>query len=338
MKLTMHVGIAISTVWLLWPYVSLFLWAVFISIAVHPLFIMMRDRLKIPLALVITGLLSLGFFVLILPFFLLFSTFLSSSNDLLELFNIFKSIQLSDLPHWLLSIPFLKDAADNLLFKLHNETYSLIQASKDTITKIVLLGLNKTSFLGFALLEMLAAILLAIVFLVYEKNIRQYVHFLFSHQALEAFKDQGMIVKNTIQIVTTGIIGTAMLQTLLAFLGLLFTGAPATFTLSLFCFILCVLQLPPAIILLPVSAWLFYQGHAISAILLSIHAIIILGTVETIVKPLLLRNKMNIPILVLFIGLIAGLTQLGLIGIFLGPIITSLSYLSIKAWLQQSKN
>ena len=50
----------------------------------------------------------------------------------------------------------------------------------------------------------------------------------------------------------------------------------------------------------------------------------IVGTVDNVLKPLLIGNRLGLPVLFLFFGILGGLTLFGALGIILGPVIFAL--------------
>jgi predicted PurR-regulated permease PerM len=75
---------------------------------------------------------------------------------------------------------------------------------------------------------------------------------------------------------------------------------------------------------IPATIYLFLQGETIRAFALLGWSLGIVGTVDNILKPLLIGNRLGLPVLFLFFGILGGLALFGAIGIILGPVIFAL--------------
>jgi predicted PurR-regulated permease PerM len=139
-----------------------------------------------------------------------------------------------------------------------------------------------------------------------------------------AYKTVGNVVK--------GILGVAFIQAFLIGLGFLFAGVPGAGLWTLIVFMFAVLQLPPAIIVLPIIIWLFSAIDTTPAIIWTIY-LLIAGLSDNILKPILLGKGAPVPMLVIFIGVIGGFILSGFIGLFTGAIVISLGYKLFISWL-----
>ena len=80
---------------------------------------------------------------------------------------------------------------------------------------------------------------------------------------------------------------------------------------------------------IPATIYLFLQGETVRAIVLLAWSLGIVGTVDNVLKPLLIGNRLGLPVLFLFFGILGGLALFGALGIILGPVIFAL----LKAFL-----
>jgi predicted PurR-regulated permease PerM len=139
-----------------------------------------------------------------------------------------------------------------------------------------------------------------------------------------AYKTVGNVVK--------GILGVAFIQAFLIGLGFLFAGVPGAGLWTLIVFMFAVLQLPPAIIVIPIIVWLFSAIDTTPAIIWTIY-LAVAGLSDNILKPILLGQGAPVPMLVIFLGVIGGFILSGFIGLFTGAIVISLGYKLFISWL-----
>jgi predicted PurR-regulated permease PerM len=137
----------------------------------------------------------------------------------------------------------------------------------------------------------------------------------------------------TIRSVSRGIIGVALIQSLLAGLGFLAVGLPAAGLLTLICLILAIVQIGPAAVLIGAVIYGFATFSTATAVLFLVWCLFV-GVIDNILKPLLLGRGVDLPMLVIFIGAIGGFLASGILGLFIGPVILALGYTAVTAWLE----
>jgi predicted PurR-regulated permease PerM len=102
-------------------------------------------------------------------------------------------------------------------------------------------------------------------------------------------------------------------------------------------FMLCIAQIGPGLVLIPAVVWLFWSGAAGWGIALAIWSLVVLG-IDNVVRPLLMRKGVHLPLTLLLAGVIGGLIAFGLVGIFLGPVVLAVAYTLLLAWLDEDPN
>jgi predicted PurR-regulated permease PerM len=61
---------------------------------------------------------------------------------------------------------------------------------------------------------------------------------------------------------------------------------------------------------------------------------IVVGMLDNVLRPVLIKRGADLPLLLIFAGVIGGLLGFGLVGIFVGPVILAVSYTLIDAWIE----
>lgn len=137
----------------------------------------------------------------------------------------------------------------------------------------------------------------------------------------------------TIRAVSQGVIGVAIIQSLLAGIGFKLAGIPAAGLLALMVLILSIVQIGAAIVLVPVIIWIWIDHDFTTALLLSLFLVVV-GILDNILKPLVMGRGLTTPTLVIFIGVIGGTLAHGIVGLFIGPIILSVAWELAVAWIR----
>jgi predicted PurR-regulated permease PerM len=137
----------------------------------------------------------------------------------------------------------------------------------------------------------------------------------------------------TIRSVTTGILGVALIQSLLAGLGFLMARIPGAGLWALVFLVAAVLQVG-GLVLIPVVVYVFATAGTAKAVAFLVWCIFVV-TIDNVLKPLMLGRGVPVPIVVVFLGAIGGFMAMGIIGLFVGPIVLSVGYKLFIAWLDQ---
>jgi predicted PurR-regulated permease PerM len=126
----------------------------------------------------------------------------------------------------------------------------------------------------------------------------------------------------------------ALLQALLAGLGLLVAGVPGAGLLTLICLVLSVIQVGVALVMIPVVIYLFSTADTLTAAGFLIWAVLV-SPVDNFLKPILLGRGADVPMLIIFVGAMGGFLNAGIIGLFTGAVVLALGYKLFLVWLAQ---
>ena len=140
----------------------------------------------------------------------------------------------------------------------------------------------------------------------------------------------------TIRMVAQGVIGVAVLQSLLAGMGLKLAGVPHAGLLAFAVLVLAILQIGSAIVLFPVIIWIWATKDFALALPLTIYLAIV-GLADNILKPTLMGRGLSTPMLVIFIGVLGGVIAHGIVGLFVGPIILAVAWELMMAWIREER-
>jgi len=97
-------------------------------------------------------------------------------------------------------------------------------------------------------------------------------------------------------------------------------------------FLLGVAQIGGGVVLALPVIWLYWSGSPGWGTFLLVVAIIV-TTADNVVRPVLIKRGADLPLLLIFVGVIGGLVAFGLIGIFVGPVVLAVGYTLLRAWL-----
>ena len=145
-------------------------------------------------------------------------------------------------------------------------------------------------------------------------------------------KSRSSSPRKAIRAVALGVVGTAVIQAVLAGLGLALSGVPALGILTLLVFIVCLAQLGPMPVLVPAVIWLFWKDQSAWGIALGAWTLF-LGAIDNVITPWLMKKGVDLPMLLVFAGVVGGLMVFGIIGLFVGPVVLAVTYTLLDAWV-----
>lgn len=145
------------------------------------------------------------------------------------------------------------------------------------------------------------------------------------------------VAGGTIRGVVYGILGTAMAQGLLAWVGFTIAGVPAAVLLGLMTFLISVIPMGPPLIWIPASIWVFQNGSVGAGIFMLIWGALAISSIDNFIRPLIISQGNKMPFVLIFMGVLGGGLAFGLIGIFLGPTLLAVSFRLGEEWLAYRK-
>ena len=137
-----------------------------------------------------------------------------------------------------------------------------------------------------------------------------------------------------IRAVALGVVVTAIVQSTAAGIGLAVSGIPYAAVFTAIIFMLCIAQIGPVLVLAPAVAWLYWSGDAVWGTVLLVWTILV-GALDNVLRPILIKRGADLPLLLIFAGVIGGLVGFGIIGLFVGPVVLAVTYRLLESWIAE---
>jgi predicted PurR-regulated permease PerM len=185
----------------------------------------------------------------------------------------------------------------------------------------------------FGLIEFVAAIIIA-GFLYspgphLAASLRALLQRVFGERSEEMLKLAGSTIRN----VSRGVVGIALVQSFLAGLGFLVAGVPAAGFFSFVALVLGIIQIGPTILFIPIVVWSWTVLETTNALIFTAYMIAV-GLVDNVLRPFVMAHGLTTPMPIIFIGVVGGTLAYGISGLFLGPIVLSVTWALLVAWVQ----
>lgn len=317
---------------LLSPFVMPILWAIIFAIILFPIFNFLQKKLKGRKSLASFLIISIILVILFVPAFYFFSAVTSNILDLktqIETNTLKIHAPTQNIKDWPIIgnklYDFLYATSTNLEQAMIDYREPIVEISKKIAGSIV------SSAVGF--LQIILSIIIAGVFMVSSSAQKLATNFI-----MRIAGNRGEEILNistsTIQQVVKGILGVAVIQTIIQAIGLFLCGVPFAGILTLVCLMLSIIQIGPIIVNIGVIVYLFSTGDSNTAAIFWTVYFFLSGLSDNVLKPILLGKGAVVPMLVIFLGVIGGFIMSGFIGMFVGPIVFSIGYKLFASWLE----
>lgn len=316
----------------IFPFISSFLWATILCFSAWPLYRRLLSKLGDKRRTLAAAIMSIGIVtVLLLPFVVIAFTL---ADNLMELSNAtikwVNSLSATP-PTWLAEVPLVGSYGADLWQELGSDTARLWQYIR-TIAKPLSSGIFKG---GVHIMMGLAELTLSVffTFFLFRDGVQLAGRLVAAVNQLAGERGKRLldVAGKTVRSVVQGILGTALVQAVMAGVGFLIAGVPGASVLALLTFFLSVVPMGPPLVWLPAAAWLFHSGQVGWAVFMLIWGVGV-SSVDNVVKPMLISQGANMPFILILLGVLGGAMAFGFIGVFLGPTLLAVGYRIIAEW------
>src|SRR5262249_48418054 len=178
---------------------------------------------------------------------------------------------------------------------------------------------------GLLLLHFLLTVVIAAILYATGETAARGVRRFARRLAADRGDESVVLAGQAIRAVALGVVVTAIVQSAAAGVGLAVVGIPYAAGLTALIFILCIAQLGPLLVLAPAVGWLYWSGDAVWGSVLLVWTLLV-GALDNVLRPILIKRGADLPLLLIFAGVIGGLVGFGIIGLFVGPVILAVAY------------
>lgn len=342
-RIEMIAGIALLTllvigsILVLRPFIISMILAAILAYATWPVYEWLLARLKLRTGAAATTMTLLLLLTLVTPFAIMGVSLADNAVELLRLLREFMNRPLPPPPDWLASVPLVGGyfSAKWQLLTQQDEGALLLEL-KQYLNQLPWKpwAIRAGSALGRGVVLISLSVLICFFFYRDGPTITARVHRLMEHLTGDRAKQLIEVTSGTVSRVVNGILGTALAQSLLALLGFLIAGVPGAMLLGLLTFFLSILPMGPPLVWIPAAAWLYFQGQTGWAIFLAVYGLVLVSSIDNLVKPYLISRGGPLPLVLVFMGVLGGLLAFGFIGVFLGPVFLAIAYVLLSEWMR----
>ncbi len=272
--------------------------------------------------------------VIAVPLSFLFSSLARNAKPVIGWINDVKENGLPPLPVAITKLPLVGGEIANLWNTYHDDPKQILIDNQERVQEFSHQAMTSGFNILGSVVNVLIGIIISSLLLFNKENILSSIRLTLQHLV---GKESGVSLLEAIAMaikgVSIGVMGTAFIAAFLSFIGLEIAGIHFAVGLSVVIFFLVVIQIGPLPLWIPLVIWMSTQNHPGLVVFLIIWGVAV-TIVDAIIKPILIgKSGGKLPFLVLFIGVIGGLSAWGFTGMFKGAIIVAVFYTIYNKWL-----
>jgi predicted PurR-regulated permease PerM len=331
-------GLIAFSLWIVRPFVAPTIWAVMIVVSTWQLMLAV-ERLARGRRWVAVTVMSFSLcLLLIVPLSVAIGTLVANLDDIGEWGKRLREVQVPPPPSWLPDAPLVGARATELWQRVHAQGLEAVrEAIAPYARDLVSWFVAEMGSFGKLFIQCLLTVVAAAILYAYGEGAAAWMRRFGARLGGERGEAAIRLAGQAIRSVARGVIVTALVQTAVGGIGLFIAGVPFASVLTALMFLLAVAQIGAGPLLIVPVIWLYWSGSPGMGTFLLIVTVIAV-TLDNVLRPLLIKQgAADLPLLLIFLGVIGGLVSFGLIGIFIGPLVLAVTHTLLNAWLQAER-
>ena len=330
-------GLIAASLWILRPFLGATIWAIMIVVATWPVLQWLQAHTGGRRWVAATLMTVLLLLVLVVPLSMAVGTLVSHANDIGDWARHLHELQLPPPPAWIRSLPVVGERAAEFWQDLATggvqAVVVLITPYAGVVTKWLV---ARAGGLGALFLQFLLTVVAAAVLYARGEAAADWALRFGARLGGAAGERVIRLSGQAIRGVAMGVVLTAIVQTLVGAAGLFIADVPFAAVFTVVMFLAAVAQIGAGPVMAVPVIWLYWTGSPGWGTFLLVVTILV-STLDNVLRPILIRRGANLPLLLIFVGVIGGLVAFGLIGIFVGPVVLAVAHTLINAWMDHDK-
>jgi predicted PurR-regulated permease PerM len=330
-------ALIVASLWILWPFLPAAIWATMIVVATWPLLLHAQSHLWNARWLSVMVMTIALILVFVAPLALAAVAIAKNADKVVGWVQSFSSASFPSPPPWLEGLPLVGSTITDLWNNVAAAGFEGLSKEAapyaGTVTRwfVAQVGGFGILFIEFLLTVIFATIMYAKGEQAAEAAVR-FGHRLAGERGEMSVRMAGLAIRG----VALGVVVTALVQAVIGGIGLAICGVPFASVLTAVMFILCVAQVGPGPVLISAIIWVYWKGQTSWGTLLLVWTVGVM-LIDNTLRPVLIKRSVDLPLLLIFIGVIGGLIAFGLVGIFVGPVVLAVAYTMLRAWVNEPR-
>lgn len=333
----LSIGMLIAaSFWIVRPFLPAIIWATMIVVASWPLMLRIEARLWGNRALAVAAMTLALLVVLIVPLALAVGTIVGNAEEMVGWVRALKTVTLPASPEWVRALPVVGERAADAWQKVAAAGVAeLSEKATPYAGQALRWFAGQVGGVGVLLVQFLLTVIIAALMFATGEQAAAGVRRFGRRLAGARGEHVVHVAAQAVRGVALGVVVTALVQAILGGIGLAVVGVPFAAVLTAIMLLLAIAQIGVVPILAPVVIWLYWKDEVGWATALLVWTVFV-ATIDNFLRPILIKRGADLPLLLIFAGVIGGLIAFGLAGIFIGPVVLAVTYMLLEAWVVET--
>lgn len=325
-----------ASFWILRPFLAAIIWSTMIVVSTWPIMLGIQRRLWGKRALAVAAMTIALLLVFVVPFSAAIGTIVANIDEMAGWAKDLAGVRLPPPPDFVEKVPLVGAKAAALwrtyAAKGFAEIAQVITPYTGEVTRWFAAEVGN---FGLVSVQFLLTVVICAILYAGGEDAAQWVRRFGRRLAGERGDKVVRLAGQAIRGVALGVVVTALVQSLLGGIGLAVAGVPFAAALTAVIFMLALAQIGAVPVLACALAWLWWKDATAWFFVLLVWTVIV-GSLDNVLRPVLIKRGADLPLLLIFAGVIGGLFAFGLLGLFVGPVILAVAYTLLDAWVAEA--
>ena len=330
-------GLVATSIWILRPFLPAVVWATMIVVATWPALRVVERRLWDRRGLAVTVMTLAMLMIVVAPIAIGVITVVQHGDTILRWSRSLAHLSIPGPPERVRSLPLVGERIavewQQIASARPEDLAARVAPYLKDIARWILGGAGG---LGALFIQLLLTVAISAILYARGEIVAMAVLAFARRLAGGAGERVALLSAQAIRAVALGIVVTALVQSLVGGVGLAVCGVPYGMLLTAVMFLLGVAQIGPLPVLVGAVIWLYWTNETLWGTVL-IGWSLVTVSFDNFLRPVLIRKGADLPLLLIFAGVLGGLLAFGVIGLFVGPVVLAVTYTLLQAWVAEGE-
>ena len=316
------------------PFLALMAWALILAVTLYPAHQKLAHKMGEKQGRAATLLVLGGILLIVVPITVLMGALGDSVQDFVGSVRD-NTLQIPAPAPSVAEWPVIGKRVHGLWSQAHADLPAVVQSMQPKIGDLSRKALGMVASIGGAVLVFLFSFIIAGIIMAFGQSGASSVRSIFDRIVGAGRGEEfAELCTATIRAVAQGVLGVALIQSIVVGVVLMIAGVPFAGVLALIVLVLGIAQVPALLVTLPAIAYVWSSGDY-GTVMAVVHTVLLLlaGMVDNVLKPLMLGRGVDAPMPVILLGALGGLATSGIIGMFVGATLLALGYRIFMGWV-----
>jgi predicted PurR-regulated permease PerM len=325
-----------ASFWILRPFLAAIIWSTMIVVSTWPIMLVIQHRLWNKRSLAVTVMTAALLLVFVAPFSAAIGTIVANADEMAGWAKGLSDLKLPPPPAIVEQIPLVGERITALWQQYAARGFEdLAHVVAPYGGRITRWFVAEVGGFGLVSVQFLLTIVISAIMYATGEDAARWVRRFGRRLAGDRGDNVVRLAGQAIRGVALGVVVTALVQSLLGGIGLAVAGVPFAAVLTAVMFMLALAQIGAVPVLVCALAWLWWKDATAWFVALLVWTLIV-GSLDNVLRPILIKKGADLPLLLIFAGVIGGLFAFGLLGLFVGPVILAVAYTLLDAWVAEA--